>query len=281
MNPRLTAVRAGLTHGRIEFRHNAGQIFSYVLFPVLALALLHFVADRVVSETEVSIATWAIPGMLAMNIVLAGLLGLAMTLIMERDDGTLLRAKATPNGVLGYLVGKVVSQAAMSITAMLIVLVPAVLLFDGLQLDSPGSWTTLASVLALGMAAVLPLGAILGALFSNPRNFRLVTLLFMVVVGISGVFYPLSALPPVVQWMGQALPLYWIALGMRSALLPDALSQVEVASAWQHMETFAVLGVWSAVGFAVAPLVLRRMARRVSGSRVPTGDTKARQTVPR
>lgn len=281
MDPRLTAVRAGLAHGRIEFRHNAGQVFNYVLFPIISLALLHFVTDRVVSDTDVSIATWAIPGVLAMNIVFTGLIGLAMTLIMERDDGTLLRAKATPNGVLGYLVGKVVSQAAMSIAAMLIVLIPAGLLFDGLQLGSAAAWLTLACVLVLGMSAVLPLGAILGSLFTNPRNFRPVTLLFMVVVGISGVFYPLSALPLWVQWIGQAFPLYWIALGMRSAMLPDPVSQAEVASSWQHMETFGVLGAWTVIGFVVAPVVLRRMARRASGNRVASQGATTMQSAVR
>ena len=57
-------------------------------------------------------------------------------------------------------------------------------------------------------------------------------------------------------------------LGMRSALLPDAMSAAEIGESWRQVETICVLGVWAIVGFVVAPVVLRRMARRESGSSV-------------
>lgn len=268
MNPRMVAVRAGLVGGRIEFRHNMGQAFSYVFFPTIALVVMYVLRGNTVSGTDFSLGARAIPGILAVNTVFTGLMGLATTLIMERDDGTLLRAKATPNGVLGYLIGKVASQAGMAIATLFIVLIPAGFLFDGLRLGSVASWLTLAWVLALGLIATLPLGAILGSLFTNPRNFRFITLPIMGLVGISGVFYPLAALPQWAQWIGQAFPLYWLGLGMRSAMLPDALAATEIGASWRHLETIGVLGVWAIIGFVVAPAVLRRMARRESGSRV-------------
>ena len=38
----------------------------------------------------------------------AACIGADDALAMEREDGTLLRAKAIPNGMLGYLIGKLV-----------------------------------------------------------------------------------------------------------------------------------------------------------------------------
>ena len=35
-------------------------------------------------------------------------------------------------------------------------------------------------------------------------------------------------LPAWLQWVGQALPLYWLGLGVRSALLPRSLAVVEI-----------------------------------------------------
>ncbi|KUN91687.1 ABC transporter permease [Streptomyces caeruleatus] len=267
MNPRAAAVRAGLTRGRIEFRHNLGQAYGYVFFPTIALIVMYVLRDNTVPGTDFSLGDRAIPGILAMNLVFTGVMGLAVMLITEREDGTLLRAKATPNGVLGYLTGKVTSQAAMSIATMFIVLVPAALLFDGLRLDAVSPWLTLAWVLTLGLAATLPLGAIIGSLFTHPRNLRFATLLLMGLVAISGVFRPLDALPEWLRWVGQAFPLYWLGLGMRSAMLPDALASAEIDGSWQRLETICALGAWAVIGFAAAPAILRRMARRDSGTR--------------
>jgi ABC-type sugar transport system ATPase subunit len=84
-------------------------------------------------------------------------------------------------------------------------------------------------------------------------------------IAISGIFYPITALPHWLQWIGQVFPVYWLGLGMRSALLPDPAA-VEIGGSWRHLETAGVLGAWAALGLLVAPLVLRRMARRESGS---------------
>jgi ABC-2 type transport system permease protein len=62
---------------------------------------------------------------------------------------------------------------------------------------------------------------------------------------------------------------------MRSALLPGNMSIIEIDGSWRHLETVGVLGAWA----VVAPIVLRRMARRESGSSVPARRQKAMQRV--
>jgi ABC-2 type transport system permease protein len=90
----------------------------------------------------------------------------------------------------------------------------------------------------------------------------------MGLTAISGIFYPVAALPEWLQWVAQAFQMYWLGLGMRSALLPDAAAAVELGASWRHLETIAVLGAWAVLGLILAPIVVRRMARRESGSRV-------------
>ena len=46
-------------------------------------------------------------------------------LVTEREDGTLLRAKAIPNGMLGYLLGKVVNIAGQIAFVVAITLLTA------------------------------------------------------------------------------------------------------------------------------------------------------------
>src|ERR1700689_5179143 len=92
---------------------------------------------------------------------------------------------------------------------------------------------------------------------------------------ISGVFYPITHLPVFLQWTGQVFPLYWLGLGMRSALLPHALAAVAVGHSWRHLSTVGALSAWAIAGLVLAPVVLRRMARRESGSNVAARREKA------
>ncbi|HZM80188.1 MAG TPA: hypothetical protein VFC19_31015 [Candidatus Limnocylindrales bacterium] len=83
----------------------------------------------------------------------------------------------------------------------------------------------------------------------------------------------------VLQWIAQVFPIYWLGLGMRSALLPGDLAAVEIGHSWRHLETVGVLGAWAVLGLVLAPIVLRRMARRESGSAVDARRQKAMQRV--
>lgn len=275
MSMSTVAVVAGLQRGWIEFRQiitNVGELIGWLWPSLIALVVMYVLSGSNVPGTTYSLGSQAVPGILGMNVVLIGVMGIAVALTMEREDGTLLRAKATPNGVVGYLVGKVTSRAVMTVAVLAILLVPAAFLFDGLELGRASSWLTLLWVLVLGLLATLPLGAMLGALFRSVQTLGLMTLLIMGLTAISGVFYPLTALPGWLQGIGQVFPVYWLGLGMRSALLPDALAVAEVGGSWRQLETIGVLGAWAVVGLVGAPVLLRRMARRESGSRGPRRD---------
>jgi ABC-2 type transport system permease protein len=70
-------------------------------------------------------------------------------------------------------------------------------------------------------------------------------------------------------------PIYWMGLGMRSALLPAHAVGIEISGSWRHWGTLGVLSVWAIAGLALAPIVLKRMARRESGSRLSERKERA------
>lgn len=282
MNQRTVALKAGLRRGAIELRQvftNLQDLFSQLFLPVLLLVALYFMRNATVPGTDFSLGAMALPGVLGMYLAYASMMGLAMTLTIEREDGTLLRAKATPNGMLGYLVGKLLQTVGIAAISIAIILVPGVLLFESLTLGNLGSWFTLAWVLFLGLLATMPLGAIIGSMVSDLRGLWVVMLPSWALIGISGIFYPITQLPEWMQWIGQLFPFYWLGLGVRSALLPDALVAVEIGGSWRHLETAGVLGIWILVGMIIAPTVLRRMARRESGTDLEVRRQKAMQRV--
>jgi ABC-2 type transport system permease protein len=264
MNPRTAAVKAGWRRGVIELRQsftNGAELFSHFLWPVLMLIALFFLRDKVFGSSGFALGALALPSMLGMNAAM-GMISMSQQLTVDREDGTLLRAKAIPNGMLGYLVSKVVSVAGGLLADLAILLIPGLF------------W-----VLLLGLLATLPIGAILGSVFTSARSQGLIQLPVLGLIAISGIFYPVTALPTWLEWIAQLTPIYWLGLGMRSALLPDQAVQVEIGESWRHLETIGMLGVWAVVGLAVAPVVLRRMARRESGSSVAGRREKALQRI--
>ncbi|QDQ15473.1 ABC transporter permease [Streptomyces spectabilis] len=272
-----TALRAGFGRGAIELRQsftNGGDLVSHLLWPVLMLITLFFLREREFGSSGLGLGTLALPGILGMNAAM-GMVSMSQILTAEREDGTLLRAKATPNGMRSYLTGKVIAVAGGLVADLAILLVPGMLLIDGLAADRPGAWLTLAWVLALGLAATLPIGAVLGSLFPSARSQSLIQLPVMGIIAISGIFYPVTSLPGWLQAVAQVTPVYWLGLGMRSVLLPGTAAEVEIGASWRHWETAGVLGAWAVLGLLVAPVVLRRMARRESGSSVAERREKA------
>jgi ABC-2 type transport system permease protein len=276
----MSALRTGLSGGLIELRQSftsAAGLWGHFFWPALMVTVTWFLRD-VGFGGGFRLGTLVLPGILGMNAGMA-MVTMSQTLAAEREDGTLLRAKATPNGMLGHLTGKVVSVSGGLLADLAVFLIPALIIVPGLAIGSAAGWLTLAGVLALGLVATLPLGAILGSFFASARAQGLLTLPVLAAIGISGIFYPITWMPGWVQAIAQALPIYWLGLGMRSALLPPAAVTVEIGGSWRHLATVLVLGLWAVGGLAVAPFVLRRMARREAGSSLDRRRERALQRV--
>jgi ABC-2 type transport system permease protein len=269
MRPTATALRQGWARGLIELRQSftGAGLLGHLFWPVVTLVAIFFLRDRSFGTSGFTLGALVLPSVLGMFVAL-GMLLMVQYLTAEREDGTLLRAKAIPNGIGGYFIGKLVTVSGTILAYLAILLLPGLLIVDGLGIGSIGSWLTLAWVLLLGLLATLSIGAMLGSLISSSRGAGYLSLPVMGLIAISGIFYPITALPGWLQGIAQVFPMYWLGLGMRSALLPDAAASVELGGSWRHLETIGVLGAWAVLGLVVAPIVLRRMARRESGARV-------------
>ena len=66
---------------------------------------------------------------------------------------------------------------------------------------------------------------------------------------------------------------------MRSAFLPDSAAALEVGESWRTGWTALVLAAWAAFGAIVTPPILRRMAKRQSGSQVAAARDAALQWI--
>jgi len=276
-------VRIGLQRGWTEFVQSlrSPQDRGFYLFMALGVVGYLFVRrDTEIEGTGLLMPQVSMPSILGALIAFGVVIGPAYALAMEREDGTLLRAKAVPHGMRGYVTGQLLYHSLGLLPMLLVILVLSFLLFDGLMSRGLSGWLTMLWVLVLGLLATLPLGILIGSLVPNAQKVGSWGMMpVMILAGISGIFFPIQQLWGWVQVVAQVFPMYWLGLGMRSAFLPDAAVVLEIGESWRPLQTAVVLTVWAVAGAVIAPPVLRRMARRQSGSAMQSAREQAGQWV--
>jgi ABC-2 type transport system permease protein len=273
---RGVAVRAGLHRGWLETKYSltdVGDIFWMLLFPISFTVTLLFMRGNTVPGTDLALGAMVLPSLIGMSIAFGGLAGPAMQIATDREDGTLLRAKATPDGMLGYLIGKIWFFGLTTLASLVLLAIPAVTVIGDLRIDGRTA-LLLPVIFVVGMVATVPIGSALGSIFKSSAQSMLIMLASMLLIAISGIFYPITAMPTWLQWVGQVFPFYWLGLGTRSAMMPAGAEAAEIGDSWRTVEMFAVLGVWAVIGLVLAPIVLRRMARRQTGSAIAAARDK-------
>ena len=280
MNRDLNAIRIGIRRGVTMFRHlmtTVDGIGNTVFWNGIPLVILILNRNSEVEGTTIPFAAIALPGFLGLAIATAAY-GPAYYIAADREDGTVLRARAVPHGISAYVTGVLTQSVLETMITVAVLLIPGYLLFTGLIVPDAVGWAILVAVTVFGLLATLPIGVIIGSVV---KSARLIGGIGIVVIGgmtiISGIFIPLQAFPPWLQIVAQAFPVYWIGLAMRSVFLPDAAVALEIGQSWRTLETFVVLLIWSAAGVLAAPILLRRMTRRATGAAVEASRQQALQ----
>lgn len=268
MSPKSNALRLGLKRGWIEFMHslkNSQDIF-WTLF-ITAILILVLWLQRNSTVEGMSLAMLSLPGLLGISVASGGLMGLAGSLSYDREDGTLLRAKATPQGMFGYLVSRIVYITLTTFVSLFLLFIPALLFIDGLTSIGFSGLLWFWVFFFAGLLATAPIGAIAGSLVKTSGSGFGLTFLPLAALGaISGIFYPITSMAAWLQDLAQVFPVYWLGHGMRYAFLPEGASAAELGGVWRPEIALAVLAAWAIVGLLLTPRILRRMAQKVSGS---------------
>ena len=263
-----TVLRAGGRQAWIMRRkYTSWTGLSLLIWPPILLVILWFFRDTQFRDV-VGASSFLFAGFLAFGIIAGAVLGVGFEIQAEREDGTLLRAKAVPHGMTGHLLAKLIGAPVDMVLPVLPLLVLGPLIVPGVLPSDAQSWLLLAVVFVLGTAAMLPWGAVLGSVFRSMLGLGVASMGIYLVAAVAGILYPITALPGALQWAGQATPLYWIGLGVRRAVLPDSAVAAEIGGVWRTELVVLVLLVWAVVGLVLASLLLRRLARRQSGSEV-------------
>lgn len=272
MNPRAHAIRIGLQRGWTEFKLSLRAPEDMTFYVVWGLGILIYLfvnRDNAVEGTSLSVAVLALPGVLAAMVVFGAVVGPAFTLVLEREDGTLLRAKSAPFGLDAYVAGQVLFQFLGVLPMLILLLVPPAFFLEGLAPQGAVGWVVAVVLVVLGTLAMLPLGFIVGSLARKAVHVSTGAMMpIMGLAAISGIFSPITVLWGWLQVVAQVFPMYWLGHALRWAFLPEEAAALELGGRWNLLGALAVIALWGAVGLALTPRILGRMAQRESGSAV-------------
>jgi ABC-2 type transport system permease protein len=247
-----TRIRVELTE---FFRQRESVVFT-LLFPVGLLlgfgSVLHYDIGSGVGFPQYFMA-----GVITAGIVGASLQNLAIHIAGERSDGTLKGLAGTPMPRSAYFAGKIVQVLVLAVLTEVLLLLVGFLAFRT-HLPTGAGWLTLAWVTLLGAAACTLLGIAISTVCRNGRSASAtVTPVALLLEVISGVFIPFHQVPTWMQVVASLFPVKWMAQGLRSVFLPDALAAREPSGSWELGRVALVLGIWCVVGLLLCVRTFR------------------------
>jgi ABC-2 type transport system permease protein len=253
--------RVGWSRGQVElkafFRERQSVAFIFAM-PAIMLVLLGAIFGRQDAGHGVSIGDLYVAGLIGGGVMATSYQNLGMSIAFERERYTLKRLRGTPMPAAAYFAGKIIQVLVAAVAEVLVLMAVGLVLYHLRLPASAAAWWTFAWVFTLGVAACSLLGiAASGLPRSAARNgVAVITLPFVVLQFISGVYVPFFLVPTWLRDVASVFPLEWMCRGMRSVFVPQAVA-LEPGHSWQHGQTALVLLAWVGAGLVLCLTTFR------------------------
>lgn len=177
-------------------------------------------SKQTVSGQAIRYVDWVMPGVLAMNMMFSCLFGVGYVIVRYRKNGMLKRLKATPLTSLEFLATQISSR-------LWLILVSTALVFIGTDqiIGFPmfGSYFALFVVFAVGALSLISLGMLVAArTTSEELAAGLLNVLSWPMTFLSGVWFSLEGVRPILQKAAQFAPLTHIIDAARAIMFDGA-----------------------------------------------------------
>ena len=219
---------------RLEVRRllrNRRTIVFTIALPVI-LYVLYTAILRSGSTVPVGGLAWPVYFFVSMASygAMAAAMGQASSIAAERASGWTRHLRVTPLPSWGYLVTKVVAAVVLTVPALLLVAVAAILV-NHVSLPVR-EWAAVIAALALGSLPFAAFGILIGYLLDVDSAQGGMVLAFFTLALLGGLFAPVDTFPSALATVARLLPSYHLADIGRSAVagqLPDLGDMADLA----------------------------------------------------
>ncbi len=175
------------------------------------------VAVKPVLATSLKAIDYLIPGILAMSIMQLGLFATAQPLIALRTQGVLKRLGATPLPRSTLLVAYVALRLTIALIQLAIIVGVGMLVFGVAMV---GNWFALVGWMLLGSLMFIAIGFFIAAISKTEESGNAITnLVNFPMLFLTGIFFPVTGLPALVQPIIKALPLSYTVDALKQTMI--------------------------------------------------------------
>jgi ABC-2 type transport system permease protein len=212
--------------------------------PVLTLE------PRVWYNPELRSTLFLVPGLIAYIAMLTAVVSTALSVVREKEAGTMEQVRMSPIGPLTYVLGKTAPYFVLSLASAMVVVAVSMALFD---LPMRGSWVVLLGAVSLFLVGALGFGLLISTMAETQQvAFQLALLTsYLPTLMLSGFIFPISSMPEFLQGVTRVVPARYFLVILRGLLLKG----VGPATFWPEL---VALTVFAVVILGMASLRLRR-----------------------
>ena len=208
------------------------------------------VEPRVFYNPELRSTLFLVPGLIAYIAMLTAVVSTALSIVREKEVGTMEQVRMSPIGPVPYILGKTIPYFVVSLISAMSIVVAAMVLFD---MPMRGSWVVLLGVVSLFLVGALGFGLLISSIADTQQvAFQLALLTsFLPTLMLSGFIFPISSMPEFLQVITHIVPARYFLVALRGIVLKGVGPEVF----WSDLVALAIFAV---VILGLASLRLRR-----------------------
>jgi ABC-2 type transport system permease protein len=202
---------------RIEVLLTLRRGESLLVTLVIPLGILVFFSKvDAVNTTYKEPVDFLVPGVLALAVMSSAMVSLGIATGYERRYGVLKRLGSTPLSRAGLLSAKTLNVLALEVVQAIVIVLTGL----ALGWEATGGLVAAIALLLVGTVAFAGVGMLLAGTLRAEANLAVANGLFLVLLFLGGMAYPLSKLPNAVEAVAKLLPAAALSETVRAVLTP-------------------------------------------------------------
>ena len=176
------------------------------------------IEPRVWYNPELRSTLFLVPGLIAYIAMLTAVVSTALSIVREKEAGTMEQVRMSPIGPVPYVLGKTAPYFVVSLISSMSIVVAAIVLFD---MPMRGSWFVLVGVVSLFLVGALAFGLLISSIADSQQVAFQVALLtsFLPTLMLSGFIFPISSMPTFLQVVTRIVPARYFLVALRGIVL--------------------------------------------------------------